>query len=305
MFDQSECRLKSKLTLFVANDYDRYGKQCPLFAHDNVACPMICVTNQNLCPTALAATCPEGLTFCGDGTCQQSCADIANACQCGDDTVQYFPCAAGQLVNITHFDPVNQVAQIQNTCAASANISGASIGAWGDFNTSSLWLSCPIVETTFTYTEPMWIGVWALMGAEAAILALWAIYKSLREARFHRSVSSRLKSTTDNSNSTSQQEQTAIRVNSQIDESECKMDVSSTAAAAKGSSDEKSIYTDEKAQDKYSNSTVASDSIKESEKLKFRGFLNDYFGMFGFASCVITTLLFFVFLGSLVGDYCK
>ncbi|KAL0142124.1 hypothetical protein V8B55DRAFT_1495122 [Mucor lusitanicus] len=277
----------------IPNDYDRYGKQCPLFAHDNVACPMICVTNQNLCPAALAATCPTGLTFCGDGTCKASCADIANACQCGDETVQYFPCAAGQLVNISHFDPINQVVQIQNTCAASANISGANIGAWGDFNTSSLWLSCPVIEPSFTYTEPMWIAVWALMGAEAAILALWAIYKWLREAKYHRAVSSHLKSASSNTaanaaNSTSHQEQ-AIRVNSQIDEAEYKLDV------AKKDNEKAASYNDEKSEGKYTNSTVESDSIKESEKLKFRGFLNDYFGMFGFASCVITTLLFFVF----------
>lgn len=258
---------------------------------------MLCVTNQNLCPTALAATCPSGLTFCGDGTCQESCTDIANACQCGDDTIQYFPCAAGQLVNITHFDPVNQVVQIQDTCASNANISGANIGAWGAFNTSSLWLSCPVVDPAFTFTEPMWIAVWVLMGAEAVILALWAIYKSLRESKYHRAVSSHLKTARSTTNSTTPQEQ-PIRVNSQIDEAECKKGVAAVDS-------EKSSYNDEKTEGKYSNSTVESDSIKESEKLKFRGFLNDYFGMFGFASCVITTLLFFVFLGCLVGDYCK
>jgi cation-transporting ATPase 13A3/4/5 len=52
-------------------------------------------------------------------------------------------------------------------------------------------------------------------------------------------------------------------------------------------------------------SSIDSDSIKESEKLIFRGFKNDYFGLFAFGSVVVTTLLFFVFLGCLVGDYCR
>lgn len=259
---------------------------------------MLCVTNQNLCPISLAATCPTGLQFCGDGTCQTSCDNIANACQCGDTTINYFPCAAGQLVNITHFDPVNQVVQIQNTCAASANINASLVGAWGDFNTSSLWLSCPVVNPYFTYTEPMWIGVWVLMSAEAAILALWAIYKFLRETKYRRAMALNLQqqSAIASETSTTDEKHEPIRVNSELDESECKKDVVVAVS-------------DEKQQNgkagKSADGSIASESIKESEKLKFRGFLNDYFGLFAFGSVVVTTLLFFVFLGCLVGDYCK
>jgi cation-transporting ATPase 13A3/4/5 len=248
------------------------------------------VTNQNLCPQSLAATCPAGLNFCGDGTCQKSCQGIPNGCQCGDESIQYFPCAA-TTVNITHFDPINQVAQVQNICSVSANISDpAAIGVWGDFKSSMLWLSaCPVVEPYFTWTEPMWIAVWALMGAEAAILALWAIYKYLREAQYHRAVAS-------NKASSVTESEKPVRVNSEIDESDCKRDITVVA-----DSDKKKQY-EKSAQD---SSTITSDSIKESEKLKFRGFLNDYFGILGFSSVIVTTLLCFVFLGCIVGDYCK
>jgi cation-transporting ATPase 13A3/4/5 len=256
----------------------------------------MCVTNQNLCPSTLAATCPPGLTFCGDGTCNTSCDNIANACQCGDTTINYFPCAAGQLVNITHFDPENQVVQIQNTCAAKAQISDASaIGAWGNFSTSSLWLSCPIVEPYFTYTEPMWIAVWSLMSAEFFILASWVMYKYFRESKFHRdnSLNNQKRSTVASIASTNEKS-SVIELTSV---SECK----DNSGVREGSEKQHSKEGFEKS----ASTSIASESIKESEKLKFRGFLNDYYGFFAFGSVVVTTLLFFVFLGCIVGDYCK
>ncbi|KAI8061941.1 hypothetical protein BDF21DRAFT_389640 [Thamnidium elegans] len=275
----------------IPNDYDRYNQVCPLFAHNNVVCPLLCVTDQSLCPSTLPTTCPTGLTFCGDGTCKESCGTIENACQCGDESIQYFPCAAGQLVNITHFDPVNQVTQIQNTCATSANISNANIGFWGDFNTTSLWLACPLIEPSFTYTEPMWISVWVLMAAEALILVLWAIYKSVLEAKYHSAVAlnSKQNPTTNSTDDTHK----PVRLDNEIDESECKLDI----AVNQDQKQSKEKF------DKSADTSISSESIKESEKLKFRGFLNDYFGLFAFASVVVTTLLFFVFLGCLVGDY--
>lgn len=233
----------------------------------------------------MAATCGTGLSFCGDGTCKESCEGIANACQCGDDTIKYYPCAANQLVNISHFDPINQVVQTQNTCASNGNYSSLNIGTWGTFDKAHIWLSCPVVDPYFTWKEPMWLAVWSLMAAEAAILLLWAIYKSLCEVRFHRATSVLL------NNSSSLK---TVDVNSQIDESECKVDM------AIKTSDEKNHHKSAPVA-----STITTDSLRESEKLHFRGFQTDYFGLLAFCSVVITTLLFFVFLGCLVGDYCK
>lgn len=273
---------------------------CPLFPHYNVPCPIICVKDQSTCPTALAATCPTGLSFCLDGTCQASCEGIVNACQCdGNDNgaaVDYLPCAAGQLVNITHFDPANQIVQTQRECAANANTDNSVIGFWGDFNTSSLWLTCPLIEPDFTYTEPMWISVWVLMGVQAVILVLWMVYKKAREAKFHRAVAAHNKQMAANTADITTSTHKPIMINSQLDESECK-----TNMAEKEDLDEKP----KEKFDKSADTSISSESIQESEKLKFRGFLRDYFGLFAFGSVVITTLLFFVFLGCIVGDYCK
>ncbi|KAG1467446.1 hypothetical protein G6F56_004412 [Rhizopus delemar] len=219
---------------------------------------------------ARSATCATGLSFCGDGTCQTSCEGISNVCQCGDSSIPYYPCASGQLVNITHFDPQNQDNQIHNTCAAAANMNASDIGSWGKSSiANNVWLSCPTIEPAFTYKEPMWIAVWSLMGAQAAIFLLWAVYKHLREMKFH------AQSAKDNSDDQG------------IDETEYK----------------KEVTKNEKGFISTASSSTDAESIKESEKLIFKGFKNDYFGHFAFGSIVVTTLLFFIFLGCIVGDY--
>lgn len=140
----------------------------------------------------------------------------------------------------------------------------------------------------------MWISVWTIMCVEALILALWAIYKSIFEAKYHRAVALNNKQNAiANANSTDDAHK-PVRLDTEIDESECKLDIA--------------VNQDEKQSkkfDKSADTSISSDSIKESEKLKFRGFLNDYFGLFAFSSVVVITLLFFAFLGCIVGDYCK
>lgn len=122
-----------------------------------------------------------------DGTCQASCDGIENACLCGGATgiPNYIPCAAGQLVNITHYDPHNTAAQSMQACASAAQINASSIGIWGDTTTPSneVWLECPVVpDPTFTWTEPMWIAVWTIMCFEAALLGTWHLFKHFMEA---------------------------------------------------------------------------------------------------------------------------
>lgn len=125
----------------------------------------------------------------------------------------------------------------------------------------------------------MWISVWSLMGAEAVILILWAIYKYLREMKFRNAMAARMKSEKMGSNNQEDE----------VDETDFKKEI---------------MKVDEK-KPASAVSTSDADSLKESEKLKFRGYKSDFFGYFAFGSVVITTLLFFVFLGVLVGDYCK
>ncbi|KAG0190539.1 hypothetical protein DFQ28_001935 [Apophysomyces sp. BC1034] len=117
----------------------------------------------------------------------------------------------------------------------------------------------------------MWIAVWALTVFEAVLIALWHIYKFARESKFHRTVAS--SKLVDSKISMANEKEVLKQTNNKND----------------------SINE--------SDGTSETDTIKESEKLRFRGFQNDYFGFFGFGSIIITTLLFLVFLGCLVSDY--
>ncbi|KAI8583019.1 hypothetical protein K450DRAFT_225942 [Umbelopsis ramanniana AG] len=254
-----------------------------------------------MCPTALAPTCPSGQQFCMDGTCQASCDGIENACLCGGATgiPNYIPCAAGQLVNITHYDPHNTVTQSMQSCASAASINSSSVGVWGDTTTPSneVWLECPIVpDPTFTWTEPMWIAVWTIMCFEAVLLGAWHIFKHFMEASFRRSI---------RQNGMASNDQTATVLGADQND-EIKKVSSSNTAGTQEVIDEKDTYDGEKAtQAKTPTSDVTSDSstLDDSEKLKFRGFRNNILGTVGFLSCIIITILFLTFLGCVVGDY--
>jgi hypothetical protein len=171
----------------IVNDKDKYGHTCELHPAYNVSCPLLCVTDHSLCPSALAATCPPGQQFCMDGTCDTSCDGIENACLCGGSAVDipdYVPCAAGQLVNISHYDPHNTVVQSMQACAAAANINSSTVGIWANASTptNAVWLECPVQpDPTFTWKEPMWISVWTIMCFEAAYLAFWHVFKYFME----------------------------------------------------------------------------------------------------------------------------
>ncbi|KAL0090136.1 hypothetical protein J3Q64DRAFT_1398603 [Phycomyces blakesleeanus] len=268
-------QLTTALPLFeIPNDYDLDGVACPLKPSYDAVCPQLCVTDLANCPSGLAATCATGLQFCGDGTCQESCEGIANICQCGDPSLaaNYFACAAGQLINITHFDPTNKLTQARTLCGQAAGISNTdAINVWGTFDTPSIWAECPpLPEPYFNFTEPMWIAVWALMGAEAAILLFWYAYKHVREIRFNRLLAESVASGAIN-------EKATTKLPSENDSTKEK------------SSSIQDINT--------------GTSVNESERLHFRGYVTDYFGLFGFGSVVVVTLLFFVFIGIIVGDY--
>ncbi|KAL0095736.1 hypothetical protein F4703DRAFT_1729042 [Phycomyces blakesleeanus] len=270
------------LPLFeIANDYDRYGNTCPLHSKSNVDCPLLCVPNHNLCPVALAPSCPDNLLFCNDGTCKPSCDTIPNLCLCDNASVlsNYVPCAAGQRINITHFDPQNQVNQTQNLCAAASGLENTA--SWGSFDGTPVWRQCPVVpDPTFTFREPMWIAIWSLTGFEALLLALWHVYKSIREARFYRDVK----------NTRSPK---LIIPQDGINEKEETLTENVSPLKTQIHTNTTMSIDDE------SQST----STSESQNIVFRGFRNDYFGLLGFGSVVVTTLLFMVFLGCLVGDY--
>ncbi|CAO3648772.1 unnamed protein product [Cunninghamella blakesleeana] len=276
----------------VPNEYDLEGQKCPLKPSNNLACPLLCVTNHQLCPSSLAPSCPSGQQFCGDGTCQTSCENIENACTCGDNTLNYLPCAAGQLVNITQFDPRNAEAQTQDECAKAIQLSNYSI--YPDYSHSSVFVTCPVVLPSFTWREPMWIAVWVYVCVQAFILIAWHLYKTACEYAFQREMAlNKLPSNSKPSEKVSKN--SSLATNSSSNSINEKVDLSN------GSSDKK-FNNDSKTNELIDDVSSESTSLTDAERLKFRGFKEDYFGLFTFGSVIITSLLFVVFLACIVSD---
>ncbi|KAI8973216.1 hypothetical protein BDF20DRAFT_881064 [Mycotypha africana] len=299
------------------NDFDKQGRQCPLYPQYNVQCPVLCVTDHSLCPSSVTPACPEGLEFCLDGTCQTSCDSISNICLCGDNPStspfsNLLPCAASQLINITHFNPDIKDLQTRNLCAANLNISRASIGLYGYPNASTsdfVWAQCPPTPPAiFSFREPMWIAVWTITALEAFILISWHLYKTAREASF-RKENSRLQRLSDK---LVLENQVSSRNLDLIDEK-------LTAVSGRLDTDGLSINGEKKLRkmtetpsdikdattsvsSTTSESTSDISSLKDCERLRFRGFNRDYFGLIAFASVCFVTVLFMIFLGCLVGD---
>jgi len=181
-------------------------------------------------------------------------------------------------------------------CAAAAQVNTSNVGIWGNASTptNEVWLECPIVpDPTFTWKEPMWISVWAIMCFEAVLLGTWHLFKHFMELSFHRAV-----------------KRNALAISYADDKvavEELDSGDTKKAATTEETIDEKGgQFVAEKATQQDANaSDVSSESasLDDSEKLSFRGFRNNILGTIGFCSCIIITLLFLVFLGCIVGDY--
>ncbi|ORX58219.1 hypothetical protein DM01DRAFT_1319021 [Hesseltinella vesiculosa] len=256
----------------IPNTVDLSGKTCPLLPAYNQACPSLCVTNYNLCPPSLSPTCPVGQQYCLDGTCATSCEGITNICNCGDPTLptNYVPCAAGQQVNITYFNP-RDPNQISNSCAAAINVSSSS--AYPVYSSPFVWVTCPVVNPYFTWREPMWIFVWSYSCFQAAVLLLWHLYKTTREHKFHREIAA-----------------TPAGVNK------------ADKAALDPSSEKIDLAEKKPADASVSDASSMTSSLKDFERLRIRGFKNDIFGYFSLGTVILTTVLFIVFLSCIVSD---
>ncbi|ORX99098.1 hypothetical protein K493DRAFT_365957 [Basidiobolus meristosporus CBS 931.73] len=163
----------------TANDYDLSGHTCKLHTARNVACPVLCVSNVANCPQKLKPACPAGQTFCADGACHPSCDAIANVCDCGVSSQTLFPCMSGQLVNIPSFNGSEREAMTADACNKDLASNYPLMSAEAKDN---MWLRCPVAPLPFfTYTEPMFISIYAIVGAELLLLAAWHMYKTAAE----------------------------------------------------------------------------------------------------------------------------
>lgn len=196
----------------------------------------------------------------------------------------YIPCAANQLINITHFNPGLKEIQTRELCASAANIPNTTpIGLWGFDNATThtfLWAQCPTASPAhFTFKEPMWIAVWVISAAEACILFSWHIYKYLAELKYKKRMkSSSLLNTKETHSDSSVVEK--IKTVQHVDH----------------------VSNENEKETKTLESSLL---LQDAEQLRFRGFKRDYFGLLSFGSVIIVTFLFMVFLGCIVGDYCK
>ncbi|KAL1923032.1 uncharacterized protein VTP21DRAFT_9408 [Calcarisporiella thermophila] len=162
------------------NGWDINGAKCPLPTKYNAECPPLCVSNLLNCPSSLSANCPEGQSFCMDGTCKTSCSGVRNPCQCDSDSpISLFPCRVGTSVTIRDFNASDST-QIAYACASTLGISNISVGF--DPQSDAMWLKCPPrAPQSFSWVEPRWLSVWILLSFFFGIMALWTVYKKSRE----------------------------------------------------------------------------------------------------------------------------
>ncbi|KAJ2581517.1 hypothetical protein GGH95_002036, partial [Coemansia sp. RSA 1836] len=291
------------------NEFDVDGKPCPLRTRSGALCPQLCVSDVALCPRGYGDdTCSAGEKLCIDGSCSASCGDIParkNPCGCTfqhppEQASGLVPCAAFPDVTIDHYN-ANDASQTTGFCADKFNVSGA-VPIWGQWDAKQelpsgsatndgrrrFWAGkqCPKApKYKYTYSEPLWIGVFACSGAEAAILAIWVIYKFLREKpvkHLRRSESGFTTATP-----------AAVAVTSGKD----------TKNLGSKPIDDASMSST--AREKRSGTTAAATAADEAEDtaLHIKGFKNDVLGWIGFVSVLAVSLGWFVLLGFWTGDY--
>ncbi|KAJ2838531.1 hypothetical protein J3B01_001349 [Coemansia erecta] len=276
------------------NEYDAHGQPCPLRTRSGNLCPQLCVSDVQLCPPGHGDdSCSDGQHLCIDGTCSDKCGDIPsrkNLCGCA---FQYppkqaqglVPCAAFSEVTIDHYNP-DDTDRLFEFCSDEFNITGTA-PVWGEWsadqelpdtaeddNGRRFWAGtqCPKApKYRYTYDEPLWIGVFSCVGAEALILLIWFVYKYVREIpirRMRRSDSG----------------------------------FNTTSAATVTPSDK--VPAKESVIDQESKtSNVSSAKSDDEPTLRIKGYKNDILGWVGFISVLLVSLGWFVWIGFWVGDY--
>lgn len=168
------------------NGYDVYGNRCPLPTYYAYPCPQLCVRDIADCPASVRPSCPEGQTYCVDGTCRSSCpANLQSGCACpGAPSLSgsVYPCKDGERADIPNFVATNKSAHSAEACAAKLGLP-ASIPAWSaDAEYPIMWGECPTPDYgELTFTEPVFIALYVFYGSCVAMLVLWTLYKRTRE----------------------------------------------------------------------------------------------------------------------------
>ncbi|KAJ2623079.1 hypothetical protein GGI26_002688 [Coemansia sp. RSA 1358] len=276
----------------------------------------MCVSDVTLCPKGYGDdSCPSGQNLCIDGTCSANCGNIPvrkNPCRCSfqhppEQAEGLVPCAIFSDVTIDHYNP-KDVSQTTDFCSDNFNITG-SVPLWGQWDANQegpdgsevsgnrYWAGdqCPTAPRYhYTYKEPLWVGVFSCVGAEALILLIWIAYKFVREMPIKRLRRREAGFTT------------ATAAAAAIADS--KGMVSSTTPTARSGSpngSEKISLTKEIPKEKAKSlSDLSKEDVEnEPDELYIKGYNNDFLGWIAFTSVILTSLGWFVWMGFWTGDY--
>ena len=144
-----EASLHSNSLISSVNSHFYNGTACPAVTRPNVLCPVLCVTNQALCPPQFGPdSCPNGLTLCIDGSCSASCSNaVSSVCSCPSQPgVVLKACKSSAFhVDIPNYDPKNMTLQQYEACSAGMNMSSTIRNTWSSLPSNQeamIWNVC-------------------------------------------------------------------------------------------------------------------------------------------------------------------
>lgn len=177
-------RIAHRVTL--VNGFYPNGTSCPLPTYHAYTCAPLCVRDIASCPESIRPTCPEGQSYCVDGSCRSSCpSDLKSKCSCPgapEITVPIYACKEGSRADIHNFVASNKSAQRAEACAIEIGVP-TSVSNWDGANPPDMmWGECPTPDYgELNFHEPVFIALYVFYGSCVAMFVLWTLYKRLRE----------------------------------------------------------------------------------------------------------------------------
>ncbi|KAI9209570.1 uncharacterized protein BJ171DRAFT_484440 [Polychytrium aggregatum] len=266
--------VEGKPFLNKINDFDLSGNICPNIVQQNVPCPNLCVADIKLCPSSFRPSCPNGQSYCPDGTCQSSCANVQSTCSCsygysgiGNSSISsgsfpssqltLYPC---QPIRINVTEPKQGPTSSQTVLAAFC-YSALGLSASPTFNDPFFQVCLPRLQPgTFSVFSPDFASFYIVLGVEVMILAIHGCFKFYDSTRYR--------------------------------------DIPPTTKSSFSS--EKTFFTITDENNVELQDLCAPDS---SASLRFLGFKTDWIGSIVRYSVLLTSVTLMALLGLLIGDY--
>ncbi|KAK4515331.1 AdoMet-homocysteine methyltransferase [Mucor velutinosus] len=159
----------------TVNSHFHNGTTCPAVTRPNVLCPVLCVTNQALCPPQFGPqSCPNGSSLCIDGSCRA----VLKACR-----------SSAFHVDIPNYDPKNMTLQQYEACSTGMNIPSTIQNTWANLPSNQqamIWNICEAPQgMNFPIRAVIVIVYLAVHLAFFPLWGLWAIYKHAKEKKLN------------------------------------------------------------------------------------------------------------------------